>query len=100
VTLPTRTLLAMLEEAGYRRRAIRRMTRRYVRDVMQHPRDRDGRLEVPSAPRRSPAAVLADLLRARKMPEWLIALKVREDAQARAGPAIAKKPPGGKRRKR
>jgi hypothetical protein len=100
VTLPTRTLLAMLEEAGYRRRAIRRMTRRYVRDVLQHPRDKDGSLQLPARPRRSPAAVLADVLRARKTPEWLIALKVREDAQARTGPAIAKKPGGGKRRKR
>lgn len=94
MSLPTRTLFAMLEEAGYRRHEIGRLTRRYVIDVLSHPRDRGGRLRTPEAPRQSPGAALAALLRARKVPEWMIPAKLREAAAERSGPVVPKRPPG------
>ena len=41
------TVLAFLEECGYRRDQIGKLTRRYIREVLQHPRDgKTGRLIV------------------------------------------------------
>lgn len=93
MSLPTRTLFAMLEEAGYRRDRIGRLTRRYVIDVLQHPREKDGRLTLPAEPRESPGKALAALLRSRKVPEWMIPGKLREAARERSGPVVPKRPP-------
>ncbi len=88
MTLPTRTIFAMLEEAGYRRHEIGRLTRRYVMGVINHAREKSGRLTTPEAPRKSPGKALAELFRARKVPEWMIPGKVREAAAERSGPAV------------
>jgi lysyl-tRNA synthetase class I len=40
------TVLAFLEDKGYRRDQIGKLTRRYIRDVLQHERNEDGSLKV------------------------------------------------------
>lgn len=63
----------MLEERGYRREAIPSLTRAYIVGVLQHEREKDGRLRMPAPPRPPSAAEdLTQLLRSRGVPEHLI----------------------------
>ncbi len=67
----------MLEARGYSRERIPLLTRAWIRDVLQHPREKDGSLRLPAPPPPPLArAELANLLRSRGVPEHLIAGQV------------------------
>lgn len=74
------TIAACLERAGYKRHEQGKLTRRYVTEVLQHERDRDGNL-VPQyrEDRRvgKPPTDWAEVYRRRKFPEHLIAARLR-----------------------
>lgn len=77
--LPFATVCAFLEECGYRRKRIRRLTRGYVRDVLRHARDERGRLEMPaSADAPSYEDRLRRILFRRNCPAWAVERKVRD----------------------
>lgn len=84
---PQATLFAFLEECGYRLDQIRHLTRAYVRHVLQHRRDGEGRLALPEQPVRAYEDQARDLLFRRNWPAWAIDGQVarwRADREARA----------------
>lgn len=76
--LPARTLLAVCERAGYRLEEARRLSRRYVVDVLQHETHSDGRLYVEPAAPPDRERELREFFLRRKWPAWYLERKVRE----------------------
>lgn len=86
----------MLEEYGYRRHQAKHLTRVYIVEVLQHPRDEKGRLRDLRRPEvRSPLDQMRDLCRKRGVPEVLIDSRARE-LLAQAQPIRRRRPPRGR----
>lgn len=74
------TLFAMLEDAGYRRHEIGKLSRGYIRAVLFHKREEDGRLVIPrkKAQRISAETQIRQMVLRRKLPLDRFEAKVRE----------------------
>lgn len=89
--MPFRTFVRRLMDQGLNLDAIKHMTPWQVRRLIDHPRDRDGRLRVIPPPgaieaAESPEDMARNALAAAGLPGWLIARKWREhNARNREG---------------